>query len=509
MSRRPDPVAQMAAEAERALRANDVADAIDLAGRVLAKQPRHVGMIGLLGRAKLHTGDLDEALVALKRAAKLAPKDPARHHELALGLMRLADYDGAIAACDAALRLERDHLGAGTLKAEILVRRRRFDEAGRVLDRLRTPEGEDPLAAAAVRAHLLEAAGVADDAEIVATARRVLGLEQAPAGLRRQMLFLLGRRADRRGDVDEAMRRLHEANELLRVRFDRAGTERSLEAIRRTFSAERQPALPQASVPARGVILIVGLPRSGSTLLETMLDAHPRVHGTGEVPHLGTAIRRVRELTGVRYPDGWTRLDAVALDRLASAYHDRLRNSAGAAGRDADVLVDKSLYAAQHLGAIDRLLPGATVVHVHRHRVDAGLSAWMQDLVPTMLPWASDLADCGWNVRAQERHMAHWRRILGDRLLSVRYEDLVDDPERELRRILARAGLPFDEACLRHHERRRDVATASVGQVDEPVHRRALGRAERYREHLGPLLEGLGPEPGSDDAAPTATGDED
>jgi len=171
------------------------------------------------------------------------------------------------------------------------------------------------------------------------------------------------------------------------------------------------------------------------------------------------------------------------------------------------VLVDKSLYAVQHLGAVDRLLPDATIVHMQRDRVEAGLSAWMQDLVPTMYPWACHLADCGWSVRAHERHLAHWTDVLGDRLLRVRYEDLVADPERELRRVLDRAGLPFDEACLRHHERRRDVATASVGQVAEPVHRRALGRADRYRAHLGPLLEALGDEPGTaPDAGPAATG---
>lgn len=481
--------------AQAHLKAGDPAEAEFMLRKVLELRPRHAPALASLALARAWLGQFDDSLALIAKAVKSAPKDPQIHRTLGTIRFGLGDFDGAVDAFDAALRLDHRDPAALVGKARVLERRGQNEEATKLLDRAERHDPASP-AAEALRLKIMNADRSIDPAQVEEAAEALLARGEAPTLVRRSILFLLGRNADRNGEYDRAFEILSEANALGRNPWDEHVAAGLYASIRRTFSSARLESLPRATIDTHQPIFIVGLPRSGSTLLETMLDAHPRIHGAGELPFMAQVIARVGELTQLAYPDGWTRLTPDHLDTIAAHYLRVTRNAADDAGaKEATHVVDKALENVMHLGAMTLAFPEATIVHVARNRVDAGLSIWMQDLIPSLHPYSADLADCGKQVRLVEKHLAHWYETLGDRIISVRYEDMVADPEPALRAILERAGLDFDPACLRPHERKRDVATASYDQVSKPLNTKAVGRAERYRPHLQPLIDALGPDP--------------
>jgi tetratricopeptide (TPR) repeat protein len=302
--------------------------------------------------------------------------------------------------------------------------------------------------------------------------------------------FALGAEYERAGDIDRAFGAFADANRLARAEavaagkgFDAAAMRGSVDWLVRTFGPAAFARTIGWGDPAEVPVFVVGMPRSGTTLVEQIASSHTQVFGAGERMDIPRIIDVLMGGDSSRTPDRW---DPVAVRREALAYVERLRKLDGAALRVIDKLPDNI----QSLGQIAILFPRARVIICRRDLRDVCLSCHTQRFADS-LPWTHDLADCAVRAREIERLVAHWTAVLPLRMLEVGYETLVGDLEGESRRIIDFLGLPWDPACLAFHRTERSVLTASRWQVRQPLYSSSVGRWRMYRRHLGPLLAGL------------------
>ena len=256
-----------------------------------------------------------------------------------------------------------------------------------------------------------------------------------------------------------------------------------MDGIVSAYRAETFDQRRRGDDPTEQPVFIVGMLRSGTTLVEQIAASHPKVIGKGEMD-------LIRVLCG---DDGNgdsgsdnAEADEKDLTSQASEFLARMRDQA----EDAVRIIDKTPFNFLYLGRIQLMFPGARVVHCRRDALDTGLSCFRQYFTAPH-EWACDLADIGRYHRANERLMDHWQGVLSLPILTVDYEDLIGDQEKASRRLIEFLGLEWDPACLDFHRSKRVVFTASNWQVREPLYKSAIGRAKAYDKFLGPLKEGL------------------
>jgi tetratricopeptide (TPR) repeat protein len=260
--------------------------------------------------------------------------------------------------------------------------------------------------------------------------------------------------------------------------------------VGRLFTAPFLAAREGWGCPAPDPIFIVGLPRSGSTLIEQILASHSAVEGTMELPDIGHLASRLADGdTPLEYPEGLAQLDATTLRRLGEAYLDRTRVQRRL-GRP--MFIDKMPNNFRHIGFIQMILPRARIIDARRHPMAACFSSFKQHFAQGQ-EFTYDLGELGRYYRAYVELMSHFDDVLPGRVHRVIYEDLVEDTETEVRRLLEYCGLGFEPACLRFYENDRAVRTVSSEQVRRPIFRDGLDQWRRYEPWLGPLKAALGP----------------
>lgn len=346
------------------------------------------------------------------------------------------------------------------------------------------------------------AAGGAHRVHLEAMQSRVPGL---PLAQRIRYWFALGRWREDAGDYGAAFDAYAQGNALQYRRLRLAESYPAREAadacfiqrIQATFNrAWLEHATPAPTADARQPIFIVGMPRSGTSLIEQMLASHPDVHGGGEMPHLPAVLKSAfgfeASCAQDSYPEIVPSLDADALAGTGRAYLDLAWRQVSHAKRVTDKLTGNFL----HAGMLQVMLPQAKIVHMQRDARDACFSCFANLFRLGDIPYSYDLATLGRHYVAYRALMAHWHAVLpASRLLRVRYEDLVADPEPVLRQVLGFLGLPWSARCLAFHRQRRTVHTVSVGQVRQPVYATSVARWRHFAPQLQPLLDIL-------DAAP-------
>jgi len=301
--------------------------------------------------------------------------------------------------------------------------------------------------------------------------------------------FALAKALAARGAHERSFRLLSTANAALRrsIVYDERATLEGFEHIARTFS--------RAFIEARGggddsgvPIFIFGMPRSGTTLIEQILASHPGVFAGGERSSFEHATNGVLATSGPLTMARMLTVTAEELREIGRRYVADVRQGAAHALRITDKMPANIRYA----GLIRMALPRARMIYAQRDPVDTCVSCFSQHFAGEQ-PWAYDLAELGRYARAHERLAEHWRALLPpEALLTVRYEDVVDDLDRQARRIVAFCGLAWDAACLRFYETDRPVRTASVAQVRRPIYRTSRDRRTTYGALLDPLLAALG-----------------
>jgi tetratricopeptide (TPR) repeat protein len=450
---------------------------------LLAFAPNHAG--GLAARAKTlkHFDRLEEAFAAASAGVLAAPHAVNVHNALGEVQQAMGRFDDALASYDKASSLpglERET--ARVNQAVLLMETGRGREASALLERI-LDANPRCAPAWANRAEIKKFA--ADDPDI-ARMEALLG-PQGVADFKDRMAlhFALGKAYLDHGDSARAFRHLDEANRMKRgtFTFDADATARWMEDIARSFTPALMSDLAGAGSPSDMPIFVLGLPRSGTTLIEQILASHPLVHGAGEL----RAVQRLVDGLG-DYPAVAARLAPADLARLGETYLAQIRPLA--AGRSH--MVDKMPANFLQAGLIHLMLPNARIIHCRRDPVDTCLSCYTK-LFSGEQMFAYDLRELGLFHRAYQTLMAHWRAVLPEnRFIKVDYEAVVDDLEGEARRLVAFLGLAWDESCLDFHKTDRPVRTASVNQVRQPIYRSSAGRWKAHAAHLEPLLSALG-----------------
>jgi tetratricopeptide (TPR) repeat protein len=485
----PGNVDAMRLLANVTMQTNRADEAEQLLRRALARAPDFVAARTDLGQLLREQDRFAEAVECLRAAVATEP-DNARTHFLLGGTYAPAGLTfDAIASYRRALQLNPRHAGAWLGLAHTLKTVGRTAEAVDAYHesaKLRPNNGEIYWSLANLKTYRFS------DQEIAAMEEKL-----GSGGLSRlsevNMRFALGKAWEDRGDYERAWEHYSAGNRRRREEewYDPVHTEVLNDAIRRVFDAGFLSARAGAGEPDPAPIFIVGLPRSGSTLLEQILASHSDVEGTAELPYIGRVASslNLNRADGVNYPAAVRELDAAHLRRLGQDY---LRLAHMHRRRGTPRFVDKMPNNFPHVGFIHLILPNARIIDARRDPLDTCVSCYRQ-LFARGQPFTYDLVDIGEYYLEYRRMMDHWHAVLPGQVLTVQYEELIADFEPQVRRLLDFCGLPFEENCLRFHETERPVRTASAQQVRRPLNTEAIGRWRHYERHLDELKAVLEP----------------
>jgi tetratricopeptide (TPR) repeat protein len=326
-----------------------------------------------------------------------------------------------------------------------------------------------------------------------AAMRGLVSSPQAGPNQKSLAAFALARALETDGHWESAMVQYHGANQFRTAdRFDPATFSDAI--LRMTALLTKDALSAQARPPADGPvpIFIVGLPRSGSTLLEQMLASHSQIEGTHELPVLPSVKRRAHRLCAERFrSDYLSALGQITPGELASLGEQYLDESALFRTGTKQFFTDKMPFNFEHIGLIHKILPSAVIIDIRRNPLDCGLSLYKQYFTQGS-SFSYSLEGIGHYYNGYLRLMDHWNSVLPGRVLCVRYEALVQDPEAQLRAILSHIGLAYEPACLDFHKSARPVRTASSEQVRRPMNASGIGTWRRAGAHLDPLKAALG-----------------
>lgn len=304
-----------------------------------------------------------------------------------------------------------------------------------------------------------------------------------PALSRRVLAFAMAKAQEDLGHHDRVFRYLNRANRMMRAEFPYR-FEADLDAARALIfghdALRKAPALTEC--PDDAPVFVTGPPRSGTTLVETILAAHPRVTAGGEMPFLVRALHLPLD----RVADGLTAAEA-GFAEAGRSYMTAARRRSGAV----DILTDKAISTFSRVGQAALALPNARFLMLRRDPRDVGLSIYRNMFPQGRQLFATDLADIGRYLRLYEAMLDHWAEVLPDRVHVVDYEALTAEPEPQIRALIKAAGLDWDAACLEPHKARRNVATLSFAQVRQPIYRASVAGWTRYETDLEPLLDAL------------------
>jgi tetratricopeptide (TPR) repeat protein len=463
-------------------------EAVAACRQTVAIKPNFALAHSSLGMALSDQGKLEEAIAAFREAIRIKPDYSEAYCNLGLSLRRKGKFEEAIAAYRQAIAIKPNLSGAHANLGEALIKYGDLSEGRAALERAIDLEPRN--------AKYLYNFGnvvrcVAGDPHLTALEQLARYSGSLSAEQRIYLHFALAKAYEDMGRHAEAFRRWTEGNALKRAQvvYDEGATLAQMDRVRAVFTPELMRARENLGDPSAIPVFIVGMMRSGSTLVEQILASHPKVFGGGELDYFERAVARIQTTHGgsATFPESaanWTSEDYRDLGARYLAEVERL-------APDAARISDKMPKNFMHAGLIHLALPNAAIVHTVRDPVDTCLSSFSR-LYTAEQHYTYDLAELGRYYRHYEALMAHWRRVLPPgRILDVRYEDVVADLEGQARRILAHCGLEWDERCLSFHKTVRPVLTWSATQVRQPIYVSAVGRWRVHEEFIAPLLAEL------------------
>jgi tetratricopeptide (TPR) repeat protein len=507
-----------------ALYDNRLAEAEPLLRARIREEPNDVVALRMLAEVAARLRRYGDAEVLLRRCAELAPRFMPARQNLALVLHRQNKSAEALAEIDYCLSVEPRQIGFRNIKAAILGAIGEYEASlqlyREVLDHyphqakvwmsyghaLKT-SGHDEDGIAAYRKSIEFMPGLGESywslanlktfrftVQEISAMRAALSAKDLDPHERFHFHFALGKALEDEGDFEQSFAHYAEGNRLRRldIRYDADEYRDRLARSQALFTPEFIRARPNAGCPARDPIFIVGLPRSGSTLIEQILASHSQVEGTMELPDIIAMARRLAA--------GADDADANYPGVLATLTHDQWR----AVGEEylqrtrihrklgTPFFIDKMPNNFVHLGLILVALPNAKIIDARRHPLACCLSGFKQHFALGQ-HFSYSLEDLGRYYRDYAALMAHFDRVAPGRVHRVVYEKMVDDTETQVRALLDYCGLPFEPSCLRFYENSRAVRTASSAQVRQPIFRDGVDHWRHFEPWLGPLKEALGP----------------
>lgn len=431
------------------------------------------------GNALHRAGRLKEPLIAFRRAIALQPDIALYHSRCGDILVSMGELDDAQKTYEQAVRLDPGLSSAVTGQAIIWGRRRQPRKALDILDSYARERVADPVMASAYGVWVESAEEVA---RAISWLEYIVNLPDCASDQKARALFALGNLFDKDKEYDKAFQSYSMANALRNVQYQPAQVELAIDKLCEVFNEDCFGQERQARQCDRVPVFIVGMPRSGSTLVEQILASHSRVDAMGEQLLMSDLARRLSN-----NPVPLASLSAESLDQLATEYLEAL----GDKSRPGRYFTDKLPLNFMNLGLISMIFPGAKIIHVCRNPVDTCLSCYFQDFSGDH-PYAFNLRSAGHFFRQYCRVMSHWKKVLPLQIFELHYEELVADPRSNIRDLLAFCSLEYEESCLNFQENKRVVSTASANQVVKPLYQSSIDRQRHYKKHLQPLLLALG-----------------
>ncbi len=512
-------------EAADALCDNDIPLAESLLRTHLKSHPTDVAAIRMFAEVAGRLGRFEDAENLLRRCLQLAPSFHAARHNYALVLTRQNKPAEALREIERLLLIEPDNPGHRNLKAAVLAKIGELGESVEIYSQLLEQHPQQPKIWMSY-GHALKTAG--DEARSIEAYRRSIGLlpslgeaywslanlktvrftNEDLSAMRAQLErpdlapedrfhfdFAIGKALEDAGEFAASFRHYLKANELRRAGIEYSA-ERNSRQIRNTQTAltrEFFAARAGFGSSARDPIFIVGLPRSGSTLIEQILSSHSAVEGTMELPDI-TAMAAMLGRESVQagkapYPQLLADLGADECRALGERYlaQTRIQRRTGA-----PCFIDKMPNNFAHVGLIHLILPNARIIDARRHPLACCFSCFKQHFARGQ-HFTYSLEDIGRYYRDYVDLMAHFDRVLPGRVHRVIYESMIEETESEVRRLLEYCGLDFEPACLRFYENDRAVRTASSQQVRRPIYREGVEHWRKFEPWLEPLKQALGP----------------
>jgi tetratricopeptide (TPR) repeat protein len=431
--------------------------ALEQAKYLLERSPKNPQFQSLFGVESMQTGDYDAAHAAFDDVLKTIPGDPITLTTKGHAYKTCGDYDAAVNSYHAALQSQPRHGDAYYSLANLKV----------------YSFGENEI----------------DD---MATLERS---ENLPHADRVYVCFALGKAYEDQGKYDKSFEFYERGNGLKKTqsRYDAEQMSADLKATRDVCTAELFRRNAGSGHDAPDPIFVVGLPRSGSTLLEQILSSHPQIDGTLELPNILSLSQRLRrrgrQSEHSDFPQILAELAADELEEFGKQYIDDTRIYR----QTAPFFVDKMPNNFRHIGLINLILPNAKIIDARRHPMACCFSGFKQ-LFAEGQEFSYGLEDVGRYYRDYVDLMNHWDEVLPGKVLRVQYEDVVADIDTQVRRILEYCGLPFADECINFHQTDRSVRTPSSEQVRQPIYKSGLAQWRHFEPWLGPLKEALGEE---------------
>jgi tetratricopeptide (TPR) repeat protein len=427
-------------------------DAEDSCRRCLELYPNYLDAHVILGGIHLTRGELDAAEDAYRTSITLKEDYAPAHAKLGLVLQNQGKMEQAEASCRTALELDPN-----------------FAEGYQSLANMVKFTGDDPITD---KLEELTKQDIFQDRD------------------RCFLHFAAGKINDDIGDYDRAFEHYQKGNSHKRAEFDPDKNDELIDELidlfNPAFFESRENVGDDSDVP----IFVVGMPRSGTSLVEQILAAHPDVFGAGEVSYIDTIANTLFHLNGSeRISDGMALVPNTEFANAAGQYLHRARKVAP----EAPHITDKTPLNCINLGLISLLFPKAKFIHCQRDPMDTCLSNYFQNFGFKHF-YANDLVHLGRFYRSYERIMDHWSKVLPSPIYSIRYEELIGDQDKYSRELLDFCSIDWDDACAEFHKADRQVLTASSWQVRQPIYKTSIERWRRYENHLGPLLAELGKE---------------
>ncbi len=437
--------------------------------------------LGLILQAR---GNLPEAVDLCRKALDLKPNSAPLHQKLATALEFLGQYDEAITHCDLAQSFDPDYIGAAAAKGRILLKKGKYQECRLIMSPL-VDSGRANAETKLVFADACAYLGESDYAVVVL--QTLLDEGDLIKRERQQVHAALGRIYDKTESYDLAFMHFQQSNALKIGNFDLRKHERYVSSLISTFTPDFFLAASGSRQVSELPVFIVGMPRSGTSLVEQILSSHPSVFGAGELGDIQILTRKLSKLhVLVGYPQCLNLMSTDEVANLALTYLQKLRDLS----IDALRIIDKMPHNFMHLGLIQLLFPKARVIHVSRNPLDTCISCYTQEFTSAH-SYAYDLKILGEYYKQYERLMQHWMKVLSIPILHVQYEDLVENQESISRKLIEFCGLEWNDCVMNFHQSNRDVATASYDQVRQPMYRKSVQRWKNYEPHLAPLIMAL------------------
>lgn len=442
-----------------------------------------------LGRLLADSGRIPEAVEFLSKAVDLEPGNAGHHLPLADALSMLGRNADAVDSYKKCLALEPEQpsalLGLGH---NLRIRGRREDAVTmyRKCAALRPESGTAYWSLASLKDYRFS------DVEMAEMRSRIDSGDLEPES-EVNYRFAVARAYESEDDFERAWQEYERGNELKRslIKYDPVENEANLDKVMKVFTREFAGREIKPESLSASPIFILGMPRSGSTLIEQILASHSQVEGAGELPRitmLSVALGTYRS-DGLQYPEVLNEMTEEQLSALGKSY---IYQTGPHRHENMPIFTDKMPSNFSHVGFINLILPNAKIIDARRGPVDTCVGNYRQ-LFALGKNHSYDLQEMGEYFLQYTRIMDHWDEVLPGHVLTVQYEDVVSDLEAQVRRILEHCELPWEDNCLRYFETDRDVNTASSEQVRQPIYKDAVGYWKNYESHLGDLLDVLAP----------------